>query len=602
MNAKLVAEDGLLKELVLSLEEGDHWVIGRDPDACQLLVEDPAASRQHALCRKTTNGIIIENLSRVSPVVVNDEPVTEPRFLQQGDAVKIGETTFRFYNDDASHLYEDAQNNETEEQAASKAEREEDAEADTVFDEPEAKSDLANISFDLADTGRWLLKVVGGPNNGAEFSMQSGSQYIIGTDPNTADIVFYDTSVSRQHAKITITDQDELFIEDLKSRNATRIDDEQVTERRPLPLNVFINVGTSSFVVYDREGEMQTIISPLLPSIVKALQREEAIKTDTEPTEGAAAVVAEPLAKPAPTSHLGTFILVAILMGLFVVAGIGINTLFTHKEVVVEAPVNTEEDLERVLAEFAGVKYAFNKTTGRLLLVGHVATASDKSELLYNLQGLKFLKEVDDSGVIIDEYVWSEGNQLLSRNPAWRGISVHSPVPGKFVLSGYLQHRKEADQLWDYMTRNFSYPDLLENKVIVEEDIITAATSALREHNFNAVTVQLSNGELSFSGGIRTGAKPDFDALIEEFKTISGVRSVKNYVAEVAKQDAVINVSDKYTISGVSKTSDGGLNVVINGRILSRGDVLDGMTIISIQPNLVLLDRDGVTYRVDVNR
>lgn len=105
MAAKLVAEEGSLKGLVLSLEDGDHWVIGRDPDACQLLVEDPSASRKHLICRTTPKGILVENLSETNPVQVNDEEIKEPRLLQNGDAVKIGSGTFRFYAEAAAQLF-----------------------------------------------------------------------------------------------------------------------------------------------------------------------------------------------------------------------------------------------------------------------------------------------------------------------------------------------------------------------------------------------------------------------------------------------------------------------------------------------------------------
>ena len=50
MTARFIAEEGLLKGLILPLEEGNEWIIGRDPDACQLLLEDPAASRKHLRC------------------------------------------------------------------------------------------------------------------------------------------------------------------------------------------------------------------------------------------------------------------------------------------------------------------------------------------------------------------------------------------------------------------------------------------------------------------------------------------------------------------------------------------------------------------------
>lgn len=594
MTAKLVAEEGLLKELVLSFDAGDQWVIGRDPDACQLLVEDPAASRKHLLCRKTPQGIQLENLSKTNPILVNEEPITQPRILQHGDLVKIGDTSFRFYSETGAHLFENQAEERTEKEGK---------EPDTIFEEEgaEGKGEIAKVNFDLLETGRWLLKVISGPNNGAEFSMQSGNSYTIGTDPNTCDIVFYDTTVSRQHTRITVAQEDSLMIEDLKSRNGTRIDGELVEGKRPLPLNTVVSLGTSSFVVYDREGEMQTIISPLLPSIVKVLQKEEAAKEEAE----APAVVPKEAPPPPPPPHkghaAGAFILIAILFGLFAVVGIGLKTLFTE-EAIVQETVDTDKLLSEALAPFQEVKYSFNKATGRLLLVGHVLTVSDKNQLLYNLQGLKFIKDTDDSGVIIDEYVWSESNQLLSRNPNWKGVTVHAPSPGHFLLSGYLQTRDEASQVWDYITRNFPYLDLLENKIIVEEDIISAINTMLRAKGFTAVTPQMSSGEITLNGNIPVGNKAEFDELLTQFKDIPGVRSIKNFVAEAARNEAVINISNKYSVTGISRADGGNLNVIINGRILEVGDVLDEMKITSIQPNAILLEKNGITYRIDIRR
>jgi pSer/pThr/pTyr-binding forkhead associated (FHA) protein len=108
MAAKLVAEEGVLKGLVLTLEDGDQWVIGRDPDACQLLVEDPSASRKHLICRATPNGIVVENLSETNPVEVNEKKVKEPRLLHNGDTVKIGDGIFRFYAEAAARLYKNS--------------------------------------------------------------------------------------------------------------------------------------------------------------------------------------------------------------------------------------------------------------------------------------------------------------------------------------------------------------------------------------------------------------------------------------------------------------------------------------------------------------
>ena len=104
MAPKLVAEEGILTGLVLSLEEGNQWIIGRDPDECQLLVEDPSASRKHLLIRKSPDGFIVENLSSTNPVQVNSEDVKEPRLLHHGDILTIGSGLFRFYSDEGARV------------------------------------------------------------------------------------------------------------------------------------------------------------------------------------------------------------------------------------------------------------------------------------------------------------------------------------------------------------------------------------------------------------------------------------------------------------------------------------------------------------------
>lgn len=663
MGAKLIAEEGVLKGLVLSLDEGEQWVIGRDPDACQLLVEDLSASRKHLICRSTPQGILVENLSQSNPVEVNDEVVNEPRLLHHGDAVKIGSGMYRFYAETGAHLYEEEEKNEKkegqtaeEQQPQQQLEQEEKAHPEpelahieeltdetvtpepeevpepvvpepetpfeaisspidsapteeprhnTLFEEepPVTKPEIAEINFDIIDTGRWLLKVIGGPNNGAEFSMQNGTSYLIGTDPNVCDIVFHDTSVSRQHARITVSPEDTLFIEDLKSRNGTLVDGEPLKGKQPLATNTMISMGTTSFIVFDREGEMQTIISPLLPSIVKALQKEE-----PKPVESAMPPAVQVEEKPPEPVHhtaqktntaFGAFILIGIVTVLLVIIGIGISGLFQNEPVVLTEQVDTGKALTDALAPFPSVKSSFNKSTGKLLLVGHVLTATDKNQLMYNLQGLKFIKSLDDSGIIIDEYVWQELNPVLAKNPNWKGVNIQSSTPGRFVLSGYLQTRKQSDLLNDYINANFPYLDLLEKRVIVEEDVVNSVTGALQKQGIRDVSVQMSNGELTLTGGVPGPKIKDYNGMLAGFKEIPGVRSVKNQVTELAPEASMINLSDKYEVTGFSNQGSVNSSVLVNGKILWRGDILDGMTITSIKPNTIFLEKDGVKYKID---
>lgn len=637
MSAKLVAEEGILKGLVLSLDHGDQWVIGRDPDACQLLIEDPSASRRHIMCRSTPQGIVLENLSATNPVQVNDEEIKEPRLLHNGDMVKIGSGSFRFYAEAAAQLFKENEasgqvtNNEKNEKQPNQVEQngnelvmpkvepvhedfsEQNLESpqDTIFDEElsDGKNTLAEIDFGIIETGRWMLKVIGGPNNGAEFSMQTGSSYIIGTDPNACDIVFHDTSVSRQHARITIGQDDSLMIEDLKSRNGTLVDGEPLTSKHALASNILVTMGTSSFVVFDREGEMQTIISPLLPSIVKVLQKEEPVQPETAISSAQSEQNAQELAAATAKAHhektsiaLGGFILICIITGLFVIVGIGTSTLFKSEPIVVKEVAEPNKVLDTALAEFLpSVKYTFNKNTGRLLLVGHVLTGNDKNQLLYNLQGLNFIKSRDDSGIVVDEYVWREINQVLEKNPSWKGITVHANSAGHFVISGYLQTKAQADRLFEYMTANFPYLDLLEKKVVVDEDIISSINNSLQKMGLKDVKVQLTNGEVTLSGGYPPSKKADFEGFLAEAKNIPGVRNLRNLVTPLAPEQSVINITDRYEVTGLSKQG-GNLNVIINGRILAKGDVLDGMTISEIKQNVIMLEKDGTKYRIDFSK
>jgi type III secretion system YscD/HrpQ family protein len=617
MAGKLVAEEGPLRELVLSFDEGDQWTIGRDPDACQLLVEDTSVSRQHLLCKRVTAGILVSNLSHSNPSLINDELLIEPRLLVQDDLVKIGNNTFRFYMETGAQLYEEQPNGEhavgNRIQSATTSEPvSRDTFTDTIFDDDEDVAEkgnhhLAKINFDLLDTGRWLLKVISGPNSGAEFSMQTANSYVIGTDPNTCDIVFYDTSVSRRHARVTVNADDSLSIEDLSSRNGTRVDGETLEGKRPLAPQTIITIGTTAFVIYDREGEMQTLIAPLLPSIVKVLQKEDAIKTaepvhaESTTKEAASDLKEAPVSAKTSTHAPGTFLIVGILIGLFTLAAIGISTLFQEPPPVVEENVDTDKLLTEALVPFPAVKYSYNKAAGKVLLLGHVLTAIDRNQLLYNLQNLHFVKEIDDSGMIIDEYVWREANQLLSGNPKWQGINVHSPAAGQYVLTGYLQTRGQAEQVWEYMARNFPYIDMLENKIVVEEDVLNTVSGALRDKGLNNVSPQISVGELSLTGTAPADKFPVLEQEIASFKEMTGIRVVKNFVTESAHQESIVNISDRYLVSG-SSLLDGNLSVIINGRILSHGDILDGMTITNIQSNHILLEKDGITYRIDYSK
>lgn len=629
MVAKLLIEEGDLKGLSLSLEDGEAWTIGRDPDECQLVIEDPLVSRKHLLAYRTPEGIMVKNLSATNPTLINDEEINDqPRLLQNGDTLKIGNEVLRFYEDSSAHILdEDLSNPELE------FDEIENSAPDEIFSEPEVpplatpsdstsrqdtifgeESDhsnhLAEIDFGIIETGRWLLKVISGPNNGAEFYMQSGNSYVIGTDPHSCDIVFHDTSVSRQHIRMIVTPEDTLFIEDLKSRNGVLINGTLIEGKQELIPNTIITLGTTSFVVYDREGEMQTIISPLLPSIVKVLQQEpvktEEIEAPTAPPPEPKEIAdfeaptkpIEAPPPPKPARQFAPYIALTAIIGLFVLASIGTSTLFHEEPIVMRAYENTDELTQQALLPFPAVRWTFNKSNGGLLLFGHVSTLAEKNQLLYNLGSLHFIKNIDDHGLIIDEGVWNEVNSLLSSNPAWKGITIYSSAAGQFILSGELQTRKQSEQLSSYLSLNFPYLDLLKKQIVVEEDVVNQVQVWLQEAQLSEVVPTMIHGELTLNGTIPPNKVDQFNDIIGKIKQIPGVRIVTNLVRNQSIETGIMNISDHYPVTGKSRIGNK-YTVVINGRILSEGDDLDGMTITKITANRVSLEKGEDKFRID---
>lgn len=478
----------------------------------------------------------------------------------------------------------------------------------------EPEDEIAHVDFDLLDTeGRWLLKVLSGPNTGAEFAMHSGSSYLIGTDTQSCDIIFQDLSVSRKHARLTIDLRDNGVLEDLQSRNGTFVDGERI-DKKPLSGNVLVSMGTTTFLLIDREAERTTIVAP---SAHEKKELEERVSKEETPKEQSLQAIQEAVLAPmqsevervkeeerlqAKVSHaVSSLIILAIVTGLIFVIGVGAALLFKTEEITTPRVVDPDAEIAKSLSEFPSVRYSFNPSTSRLMLVGHVLTPTDRSKMLDILQQLKFINGVDYNNVVIDELVRQEINQVLAKNPAWQSITITSPSAGRFVLTGFLKTRGEAEKLYDYISQNFAYVDLLERRIVVEEDVLGQLNRELSEAGFRGVTPTLTGGDLTLTGSIASGTKERYQTLVSVFKSLPGIRAIQDLVTETGQREPIVDISSKYTVTGYSQQGKK-VSVVITGKILAPGDTLDGMFITEITPTTVFLEKDGVKYKIDFNR
>ncbi len=633
MVAKFIAEEGPLTGLVLTLDDGDAWIVGRDPSECDIILDDSKVSRKHFICRKVQEEYVLQNLSETNPVFVNEDQVVESHSLREGDRVKVGDSWFRFviekeaetrakdqyddiFDDEESHKGEEETEEEfqaakeakeglSDEEALKADEEEVDTQYDTIFNDSEDAFDgFTNINEDFAEGARWVLKVLAGPNTGAEFAMAGGKSYVIGKDVASCDILFHDLSVSRNHAKLTISSDGVVAIEDLGSRNGIIIDGLPVPDRRELTSQNLVTLGTTTFVVIDREAQSETIVSIPHPieSKVEKKSTEEAPVHEKVVDKKEQEVEEETIRIGKYQVSPGNFIITGILAAVILVIGIGIVTLFSSKEPSAVTHLDSGKNIQEVIKDFPDIQYTYNSQTGILFILGHVSTSVDKEQLLYYLNALKFIKKIDDN-VVVDEYVWREMNQVLARHIAWRGVSIHAPVPGRFVLSGYLATREQGAELSDYVSINFPYIDRLINHVVIEENLYQDILSQLQNQALNNVNIELSNGLVTLTGYIGVSQKDTFYKVLRQLKKAPGVRQVNDYVI-ITSEEGYSNARtlQGYQITGYAAHDDLNMSIVINGQILTVGSQLNEMVIIAIENDEIYLEKNGLKYKIDYNR
>jgi len=62
---------------------------------------------------------------------------------------------------------------------------------------------------------------------------------------------------------------------------------------------------------------------------------------------------------------------------------------------------------------------------------------------------------------------------------------------------------------------------------------------------------------------------------------------------------AAIDLSSRFTVEGTSLHDGNGYNVVLNGKIYTVDEFVDGMKITNIEQNTILLEKDGIKYKID---
>jgi pSer/pThr/pTyr-binding forkhead associated (FHA) protein len=186
---KLIIADDEGKTTVVPLVR-DEITIGRK-EGNTIRLTERNVSRRHARLLRSNGLFVVEDLESYNGVLVNGEPISAPRSVQDGDRITIGDYQLSLRSERAA--------------AGPKV-----GPAEAVEPPPYAR-----------------LVMLGPPNAGQEFPLEEGEIVVGRTDENA--IVINHRSISRSHAKIVVSDKGCRLL-DLDSANGVRVNGEDFAD------------------------------------------------------------------------------------------------------------------------------------------------------------------------------------------------------------------------------------------------------------------------------------------------------------------------------------------------------------------------------------
>lgn len=225
-------------------------IAGRDP-ACSIVLDKGQASRQHARFSPADDGVLVEDLNSTNGTFVNDQRISEPTLLKEGDEVSIGPARFTVkqhvtaapLDPDATMLFTPAQPQSAATKPAATPTTTPEPAADSkappswVLNNQQSVDGTKFISKDVmqsvmaqtnAEAGKLQQQVTeptlmgtGDPIAGMRFQLlgEDKNQWEIGRSPKS-DIMINHESVSSSHAQI-VRDGKRWKLVDLMSANGS---------------------------------------------------------------------------------------------------------------------------------------------------------------------------------------------------------------------------------------------------------------------------------------------------------------------------------------------------------------------------------------------
>lgn len=540
MEFKLVRDDGVTISADLTRavagERGELvFILGRDPDEANLLIEEAEISRKQARLSIEEGQFILENLSDSSPTQVNGHALDGPVLLTPEDSIDMGGRSYHIQLHTETEG-EEAPHVDLAESQQAEVEAEEQGQP-TIF----APSQEPGLQLH-ADT-RFVAKILAGPNSGAEFSLEPGKLVRIGTGSN-CDIVVNDISVSREHASLEISEEGEVHLNDLGSRNGVLVDGEAISGEAILHAGNQIALGTTLLVVIDKDAAQETFVP-----VAAVFKKKEAPKVEEKPVE----VPKEPRKRfLSPAMWLMLVVLALLSWGAF--------ELFKPTTPIANKH-NYEQQISAIVnkVDYPNVTYNYTEVNQTLILWGRVASPVDKERLRAKLDALNLPKAWSES-LAIDSQILITVNETLSQTAAWKGIQMVLNEKGGFVLQGFIETEENYTALLTKVSQVFT-TYTFEDKVFVAEKVRKTFRDKLYAKKIFTVDASFSLRKMSFFGTLSIDQQEAFDAiykLAEEWVQQGKLSDVSRDDVQVLPEGpARENLTQYFKVLGYSEIKTG---------------------------------------------
>jgi type III secretion system YscD/HrpQ family protein len=449
----------------------------------------------------------------------------------------------------------------------------------------------------MASDERFILKVLTGPNQGAELELSAGA-YVIGS-ADECDVNFSDALVAPRHLSVELS-EDSIVAKRLDGK--VFVDGKPMVDtRQTIKFFQFVTAGSTYFLFGPAGREWpQGVPGPLPPLKPETETQPESAAPKPEPAESSALSTKGPEGpkdEASPTDRAKKVALLTFL--LFGVLAVSSFLLMSLDRRDPPPPATAESILPGVKAMVQKQPYAEAVTVGirnsRVFVSGFVRTSAEARQLRSLVTRPDGLVAC---AVVSDEEILADVGEILDSFRS--GLSAKMDSAGGVEISGFAGDTDTWNQLRTLLESDLPGYPRLKFSVVSGNQVISEGEAILRQSGLTSL-IRL---EATSAGLTASGSVPPMEAEVWaqakdkiQSELPAGVM-LKDQVTSGGGSSSV----DDYLLSSISM---GPLPWVTlrNGKKLFPGAVLpNGWTLQTIQPESVELRQGDASITIDLGK